>query len=61
MDQNQGQGGSYTVGEDGVRTLIESTQDHPEGNRPRAAEAQPAQPQRAANRKPQPATDKGAK
>lgn len=33
-------GGSYEI-RDGKRVLVERTEDHPEGNRPRAADGRP--------------------
>lgn len=59
MNQNQGTGGSYTIGEDGNKTLVERTEDHPEGNRPRDAEETPSQPAARRNRKS--TTEEGAK
>lgn len=53
MNQSQGVGGSYVIGEDGAHTLIDRTKDHPEGNRPRD------EPQQAAPAK-QPAKPKSA-
>lgn len=34
-------GGSYTANEEGDVTLVERTQNHPGGNRPRDAEGKP--------------------
>lgn len=34
-------GGSYTANDKGDVTLVEQTQDHPNGNRPRDAEGNP--------------------
>lgn len=57
MNQNQGIGGSYAIGEDGEHALVERTEDHPEGNRPRD-EQQPVQTKRPAGKsKPAPAAD----
>lgn len=57
MNENQGAGGSYAIGEDGARVLVDRTEDHPEGNRPRD-EQQPVQTKRpAAKSKPAPAAD----
>jgi hypothetical protein len=39
-NEHEGKGGSYIV-ENGVTRLVERTQDHPDGNRPRAADGTP--------------------
>jgi hypothetical protein len=39
-DKYEGMGGSYIV-KNGERVLVERTQDHPEGNCPRAADGTP--------------------
>ena len=52
-----GHGGSYAIGKDGTRALVDRTEDHPEGNRPRD-EPQPVQAKRPAGKsKPAPAAD----
>lgn len=43
-DKYEGMGGSYIMNKDGVRTLVERTEDHPEGNRPRDAQGRPLDP-----------------
>ena len=61
-----GQGGSYAIGESGEHALVERTEDHPEGNRPRdepaaAPAKRPAKIKPAPAAESAPATTEGAK
>ncbi len=40
MDEHEGKGGSYVM-IDGKRHLVERTEDHPQGNRPRGGNDSP--------------------
>lgn len=57
QNETHGQGGSYAIGESGASVLVERTEDHPEGNRPRDEAPPPAPAKRTGKPKPAPAAE----